>query len=610
MHREPVGASVVATQDAHVAKSRENRRGWPMPYFTEDHVRKALELLPERTHVSLVTFLAMLKSDVPATDTAELVPYGSEQENAVLNVYFRPPGGTAERPYYVPFGPHRTGIPRWKTADYSGSALQGMRTRKYGQRIYRSETDDAGRTVGYALRENLPTIFSNKQTASRTIGPIPLPVHLLCAWLYRNELVASHEAAIAKFTDEFRVDALGLNGTVFTTALDPQLSGVPLGDQPVPPETLTLLLEPPPGPSAAGSGTAEEFENEEATAPERDEEDALATPEGSWDATLASLDVAIADMRGVRTAAIQALSALRAGMHVIFTGPPGSGKTELAKRVCRAAAFDPLVVTATDSWTTFETIGGYFPQYDGEKERLDYEPGLVVRSMQDGRILVIDEINRADIDKAFGELFTLLSGGDVDLAYRRRSEDGGSKRIRLASTGTLSLEEEGVHTIRMPTWWRLIGAMNDSDKASLKRLSFAFMRRFAFIPVGIPGEEDYSTLVRDALRASGLDTSKPKFATSLVSIFGSSAGLKSISMPMGLAIPKAIIQQGVAELSLEPGRPDTRLLQSGIELYLLPQFQGRADKHEQLVALLEAHLPAEALREVEESLSNWTGYLS
>lgn len=49
--------------------------------------------------------------------------------------------------------------------------------------------------------------------------------------------------------------------------------------------------------------------------------------------------------------------------------------------------------------------------------------------------------------------------------------------------------------------WRLVGTMNDSDKSSLFGLSFAFLRRFAVIDVGLPDRPDYQQLVEDRLPA-------------------------------------------------------------------------------------------------------------
>jgi hypothetical protein len=48
--------------------------------------------------------------------------------------------------------------------------------------------------------------------------------------------------------------------------------------------------------------------------------------------------------------------------------------------------------------------------------------------------------------------------------------------------------------------WRIIGTMNVYDKSSLFQLSFAFMRRFAFVEVELPGDAEYTRLLGDWLR--------------------------------------------------------------------------------------------------------------
>ena len=52
--------------------------------------------------------------------------------------------------------------------------------------------------------------------------------------------------------------------------------------------------------------------------------------------------------------------------------------------------------------------------------------------------------------------------------------------------------------------WRIVGTMNVYDKSSLYAMSFAFMRRFAFVDVDLPSPTTYSRLVDTWLRQHGL----------------------------------------------------------------------------------------------------------
>lgn len=176
------------------------------------------------------------------------------------------------------------------------------------------------------------------------------------------------------------------------------------------------------------------------------------------------------------------------GGHLILQGPPGTGKTTLAHALAEAFGATTRLETATADWSTYDVIGGLHPTSKGGIETLEPWLGHVPRAALEcasvvarhhdsdtdephqAHWLIIDEFNRAEIDKAIGPLYTVLGGGGAD------------NRLPL----WFGDKHAGGTYVWIPKRFRIIATMNTVDSNYVYTLSQGLSRRFQFIHVGVP----------------------------------------------------------------------------------------------------------------------------
>lgn len=178
---------------------------------------------------------------------------------------------------------------------------------------------------------------------------------------------------------------------------------------------------------------------------------------------------------------------------VVLYGPPGTGKTFVAKRLARALAEDDparMTVVQFHPATTYEDFfEGLRPSLTEGSVRYELRRGPLSRIAKAAReqpdrrfVMVIDELNRANLPKVFGELLFLLEYRDERVATLYRPEE----------------------QFELPTNVFFIATMNTADR-SVALVDAALRRRFHFVPF-FPHLGDMKGLLRRWLTDHGLDT--------------------------------------------------------------------------------------------------------
>lgn len=218
------------------------------------------------------------------------------------------------------------------------------------------------------------------------------------------------------------------------------------------------------------------------------------------------------------------INALKFKKAIILFGPPGTSKTYSAKGLAKSLIFqNEYLKNVTDflnqekkddfstqihrlqlhpNWTYEDFIWGYQIEPEEYKEngkivcvgnktiaRKGYFLKLLDKIKQEEKkkthVLILDEINRVDLSRLFGELFS---------GIENRNES-----IKLL------VNVEGIDSIKIPDNLYIIGTMNEID-FSLERVDFALRRRFAWFFYGY-NKDTLESILEDKL----INISWPKF---------------------------------------------------------------------------------------------------
>ncbi|MGB9827552.1 MAG: AAA family ATPase [Thermosphaera sp.] len=262
----------------------------------------------------------------------------------------------------------------------------------------------------------------------------------------------------------------------------------------------------------------------------------------------------------------QITAAFNSGKHILLIGPPGTGKTTLARIIAKVFGGAFVEATASGEWSRIDVIGG--PTFVGDK--VQWKSGVLLRAIAESfknkgkAVLIIDEINRANMDRAFGEFFTIFGGNPAEW-YLPNSLLNEIKTFndKIDETAKILLEEwknQRGERLRIPESFRIIATMNVYDRRYLFSLGYALLRRFAVVPLENP--ENVEQVLEKHCDA-------PEVIGKIFDIY---QGLRQRKITLGIAL---LLDVAKTACELKKDMSDvTKAVDNAMQMIIVPQLEG------------------------------------